>query len=142
MIEKRSSIFGRKNHAWNAAFMCLYEQKPVFKYMFLFAPNARIEQDTGIYHGFLLFANATATSKADQPETQVFAGFSNKIWTCTAILDTKISQDFFQIHQVELSQLGKKNPHQIFGFICPTATVNHQGPSDGYNPQICRKCPP
>lgn len=48
--------------------------------MFLFALNARIEQDTGIYHGFLLFANATATSKADQPETQVFAGFSNKIW--------------------------------------------------------------
>ena len=107
-----SSIFGRKNHAWNAAFMCLYEQKPVFKYMFLFAPNARIEQDTGIYHGFLLFANATATSKADQPETQVFAGFSTKIW-------------------------------YVYGnFGHETATVNHQGPSDGYNPQICRKCPP
>lgn len=69
-------------------------------------------------------------------------GSATKFGTCTAILDTKISQDFFQIHQVELSQLGKKNPHQIFGFICPTATVNHQGPSDGYNPQICRKCPP
>ena len=79
-VMPRSSIFGRKNHAWNAAFICLYEQKPVFKYMFLFAPNARIEQDTGIYHGFLVFANATATSKADQPETQVFAGFSTKIW--------------------------------------------------------------
>ena len=93
------------------AFMCLYEQKPVFQYLFLFGAKCK---NWAFRHqkknlGFLV-ANTTATSKAHQP-WYVYGYFGNKI------------------------------PHQIVGFF-PTATVNHQGPSDGYNPQIWRKYPP